>query len=160
MKNKFFSYYNNEIFKVKSICTDGQKLYAFVEVEEGCQKIITLEEKDHKKKFDKFYERGFYDTAYEYAKSLNYSKFKISEISKHHGDSLYAKEDFAKSIEQYKLTITYLEPSYVIQKFLDGSKLEYLISYLEELHKNSKSVKRKVPARARFRNERLYRLAA
>lgn len=47
---------------------------------------------------------------------------------------MYIKGDYQKAIEQYIFTINYLDPSYVIQKFLDGSKLDYLILYLEALH--------------------------
>ena len=53
-----------------------------------------------------------------------------------YAEHLYRKGDFEKSIEQYKLTINYLDPSYVIQKFLDGSKLNHLIDYLEALQNN------------------------
>ena len=37
---------------------------------------------------------------------------------------------------QYIKTINYLEPSLVIQKFLEKSKLDYLIQYLEALENN------------------------
>jgi hypothetical protein len=95
-----------------------------------------LKEKDNKEKFDTFYKKSFFDTAYEVAKSLNYDKKKISEISKKHAHHLYTKNDYAKSIDQYILTINNLEPSHVIQLFLDGPKLDYLILYLEALHKD------------------------
>jgi hypothetical protein len=52
---------------------------------------------------------------------------------------LYRKGDYAKAIDQYILTINYLDPSYVIQSFLDGSKLDYLILYLEALHNDGKN---------------------
>ena len=100
------------------------------------KQVIKLKEKDNKYKFEIFYKKSFFDTAYEYAKSLNYDQKKISEISRRHGDHLYLKSDYQKAIEQYILTINYLEPSYVIQKFLDGSKLDYLILYLENLEKD------------------------
>lgn len=134
--NKFFAYYNNSFHKISCLCHDDDNIYAFVENDNGVKQILKLKEKDNKEKFDTFYKKSFFDTAYEYAKSLNYDKKKVSEISRRHAYHLYQKGDFAKSIEQYILTINYLDPSYVIQMFLDGSKLDYLILYLEALHRD------------------------
>jgi len=136
--NKFFAYYNNNFSKISCICNDEEFIYAFVENDSNQKQIIRLKEKDNKDKFDTFYKKSFFDTAYEYAKNLNYDKRKISEISKQHALHLYRKGDYAKAIEQYILTINYLDPSYVIQSFLDGSKLDYLILYLEALHNDGK----------------------
>jgi hypothetical protein len=134
--NKFFAYYNNSFEKITSLCHDEEHIYAFVENSSGIKQIIKLKEKDNKEKFDTFYKKSFFDTAYEYAKNLNYDKKKISEISRRHAYHLYQKGDYSKAIDQYIMTINYLDPSYVIQLFLDGSKLEYLILYLEALHKD------------------------
>jgi hypothetical protein len=134
--NKFFAYYSNNFAKISCLCHDEEHIYAFVEHDNGNKQIIKLKEKDNKDKFDTFYKKSFFDTAYEYAKSLNYDKKKISEISRRHAYHLYQKGDYGKSIEQYILTINYLDPSYVIQLFLDGSKLDFLILYLEALHKD------------------------
>lgn len=132
--NKFFAYYNNSFSKISCLCHDEDNIYAFIENDDGVKNIIKLKEKDNKDKFDTFYKKSFFDTAYDYAKSLNYDKKKISEISRRHAYHLYQKGDYAKAIDQYILTINNLDPSYVIQLFLDGSKLEYLILYLEALH--------------------------
>ena len=136
--NSFFTYYNTNFLKINCICSDEDSIYAFVENLSNLKQIIKLKEKDNKYKFEIFYKKSFFDTAYEYAKNLNYDQKKISEISRRHGDHLYQKGDYLKSIEQYILTINNLEPSYVIQKFLDGSKLDYLILYLEALDKDGK----------------------
>lgn len=132
--NRFFSYYNTSFTKICSICCDNENIYAFVEINNTQKKIIKLKEKDNKYKFEIFYRRSFFDTALEYAKNLNYDMKKIAEIHQRHGDHIYMKSDYQKAIEQYIYTINYLDPSYVIQKFLDGSKLDYLILYLEALH--------------------------
>ena len=134
--NKFFAYYNNSFAKISCMAHDEDNIYAFVENDSGIKQIIKLKEKDNKEKFDTFYKKSFFETAYEYAKSLNYDKKKVSEISRRHAYHLYQKGDYAKAIEQYMLTINNLDPSYVIQLFLDGSKLDYLILYLEALHKD------------------------
>ena len=49
------------------------------------------------------------------AKSQSYSDGLV-EIFKEYGDHLYSKGDYDGAIEQYKLTIGYLEPSYVIRR--------------------------------------------
>lgn len=132
-KSSFFAYYNASFSKISCICADNEYIYAFIE-NMGSKKILKLKEKDNKTKFSIILKRSFYDTALEYAKKLNYDKEKISYIHKKHGDHVYIKGDYQKAIEQYIFTINYLDPSYVIQKFLDGSKLDYLILYLEALH--------------------------
>ena len=48
----------------------------------------------------------------------------------------YSKGDFRKSIDEYIKTINYYEPSNVIQKYLEQSKLDYLIKYLEAIVDN------------------------
>lgn len=58
----------------------------------------------------------------------------MAEISRLHGDLQYSKNDFAGSIKHYILTLGFVEPSYVIRKFLDVSQIDYLIEYLEKIH--------------------------
>ena len=140
--NKFFAYYNSDFKRISSLCCDQDCIYAFIDLNEGESHehnkfIIKLKEKPNKEKFDIFFKKKFFDAAFEYAKSLDcYSKDKISEISKLHAEYCYEKGEYDKSIEQYIKTINFLEPSYVIQKFLDKSKLNYLITYLEALDKD------------------------
>jgi hypothetical protein len=57
----------------------------------------------------------------------------IAEISKEHADNLYAKKLFEESMNQYMDTIGFLNPSYVISKFIETHKLPHLIRYLEKL---------------------------
>ncbi|MCQ2818961.1 MAG: hypothetical protein MJ252_16980, partial [archaeon] len=84
-------------------------------------------------KFEVFYKKKFYDTAYKMASVLTYPPNELAEIAKKHAIFLYEKGDFEGSIEKYKMTINYIEPSEVIINFLDASKLPQLISYLEAL---------------------------
>ena len=119
-----------------SVIIENERIYLLAVGSEG-NKILCLKECDNKDKFDTFYKKNFFDVAYTFGKNLGYEKKKLSEISKLYAEHLYNKnQDYEKSIEQYKLTINYLDPSYVIQKFLDGSKLNYLIEYLEALQNN------------------------
>jgi hypothetical protein len=47
---------------------------------------------------------------------------------------LYAKGELSNAIKQYILTIGFVEPSYVIRKYLDVSQIDFLIEYLEKVH--------------------------
>ena len=128
----------DDTFKSKNILavlTGSDSIYVICKQMES-NKIVCLKENDNKEKFDAFYKKQFYEVAYTFGKNLGYDRKKLSEISKLYAENLYKKGDFEKSIEQYKFTINYLDPSYVIQKFLDGSKLNYLIDYLEALQNN------------------------
>lgn len=143
--NKFFAFYQNSFDQILNIAIDEEFIYILYENEEGNDKFIkVLHEKENKEKFDTFYKKSFYDTAYEYAKNLNYDDKTLSEISKRYAQFLYGKGDYRKAIEQYINTINYFDPAYVIQPFIDASKLEYLIDYLEALHKD-KNMKKNCP---------------
>ena len=140
----------DESFKgrdILAVVTGNERIYVLFRISDT-NKIICLKELDNKEKFDSFYKRQFFEVAYTYGKNLGYDKKKLSEISKLYAEHLYRKGDFEKSIDQYKLTINYLDPSYVIQKFLDGSKLNHLIDYLEALQNND-------DFKAKCNNERL-----
>lgn len=63
----------------------------------------------------------------------------VAEIRRRYGDHLYAKHDYDAAMAQYVATIGFMEPSYVIRKFLDAQRIHNLTSYLEELHSQAKS---------------------
>ena len=48
---------------------------------------------------------------------------------------MYNKGDNATAIDNYIKTIGHLEPSYVIKRFLDAHKINFLTAYLQALHK-------------------------
>lgn len=52
-------------------------------------------------------------------------------------DTLYKKGDHEAAIQEYIKTIGFLEPSYVILKYLDAQRIPFLTEYLIELHKVS-----------------------
>ncbi|CAI0378032.1 unnamed protein product [Linum tenue] len=57
-----------------------------------------------------------------------------AEVLRKYGDHLYSKQDYDEAMAQYINTIGHLEPSYVIQKFLDAQRIHNLTNYLENLH--------------------------
>ncbi len=50
------------------------------------------------------------------------------------GDHLYSKGEYDAAMSQYLETISFLEPSYVIRRFLDAQRIHSLTCYLEQLH--------------------------
>ena len=48
-------------------------------------------------------------------------------------------QDFDGAMSQYLRTVGYVEPSYVIRKFLDAQRIHNLTEYLEGLHEKGKA---------------------
>jgi len=127
--------FNLTCSQIRSIIPAINSIYCVMDtnVEKDCD-LFVITEFENSVKLEKFFRRKFFDLAYKFAKSNNYDESLLAEISRHHGDHSHTKQDFDSAIKQYIQTIGYLEPSYVIRKFLEVAQIEYLISYLEELH--------------------------
>lgn len=117
-------------------------------VEFGSCYIITknrlmyhLDEKDLQSKLNSLYKKNMFDTAVKIAKSSQYDEEGLSDIFKNYADHLYSKGNFAGAIEQYIKTIGFLEPSYVIRRFLDPRHTQFLTDYLQSIHKLGKASK-------------------
>lgn len=80
-----------------------------------------------------------FDTAVKIAKNNQYDAEGLSGIFKQFGDHLYGKGNFAGAVEQYIKTIGFLEPSYVIRRFLDSRHTQYLTDYLQNVHKEGRA---------------------
>lgn len=57
----------------------------------------------------------------------------MAEICKEHADSLYSKKQYDEALDMFIKTIGFLNPSYVIQRFIEVPQLPNLIKYLEKL---------------------------
>lgn len=101
--------------------------------------LYHLDEKDLQSKLSSLYKKNMYDTAVKIAKNNLYDAEGLSGIFKQYGDHLYSKGNFAGAVEQYIKTIGFLEPSYVIRRFLDSRHTQYLTDYLESVHKEGKA---------------------
>ena len=132
-KNQFFVYYIVDKKKIVSICYDEKYLYIFYEESINKKYIVKLREKNVKEKFETFFSKKFYDDAAQYAKNLGFDNKRLTEISRQHAEYEYNKGNYDKAIDEYIKTIHFYEPSIVIRKFLEKSKLVYLIKYLEAI---------------------------
>ena len=93
------------------------------------REIFILKEIKSQEKLDQFYKNKDFLTAISYSKSFPhlYSKFSMCESFKAYGDYLYSKGDYKNAINEYNKTVKFIQPSFIIQLFLDGSKMNYII---------------------------------
>nr|GEV68380.1 vacuolar protein-sorting-associated protein 11 homolog [Tanacetum cinerariifolium] len=91
-------------------------------------------EKDMESKLDMLFKKNLYTVAINLVQSQQADAAATAEVLRKYGDHLYSKQDFDEAMAQYIHTIGHLEPSYVIQKFLDAQRIHNLTNYLENLH--------------------------
>lgn len=93
--------------------------------------VYHLDEKDLQSKLNLLFKKNLYDIAVRIAKSSQHDAEGLADIFKQYGDHLYGKGDFVGAVEQYIKTIGYLEPSYIIRRFLDSRHINFLTDYLQ-----------------------------
>lgn len=95
---------------------------------------LCIGEKDMESKLDMLFKKNLYTVAINLVQSQQADAAATAEVLRKYGDHLYGKQEFDESMAQYIHTIGHLEPSYVIQKFLDAQRIYNLTNYLEKLH--------------------------
>lgn len=95
---------------------------------------LCIGEKDMESKLDMLFKKNLYTVAINLVQSQQADAAATAEVLRKYGDHLYGKGDYDEAMAQYILTIGHLEPSYVIQKFLDAQRIYNLTNYLEKLH--------------------------
>lgn len=96
--------------------------------------VLCIGEKDMESKLDMLFKKNLYTVAINLVQSQQADAAATAEVLRKYGDHLYSKQDYDEAMSQYILTIGHLEPSYVIQKFLDAQRIYNLTNYLEKLH--------------------------
>ena len=86
--------------------------------------------------------KGLYAEAREIARAANFPGEIIAEICKEHADNLYEKKQYDDALKQFIETIGHLNPSYVIQRYIEVPQLHNLILYLERLIDSPSSTSR------------------
>ena len=158
-KNKFFSYNTKvlldkkEQFKVIDFFCSFEKktIYMIIEKKNNneedndyidtTKEIIILKEIPAEKKLEQFYIKNEYSEVERYIKqnpNLYDIDLTLAQIALKKGDDFYIKGEYKNAINEYKKSIFHVSPNIVIEKFLDSSKLEFLILFLEELNNNIK----------------------
>lgn len=95
---------------------------------------LCIGEKDMESKLDMLFKKNLYTVAINLVQSQQADAAATAEVLRKYGDHLYGKQDYDEAMAQYINTIGHLEPSYVIQKFLDAQRIYNLTNYLEKLH--------------------------
>ncbi|KAK9084651.1 hypothetical protein Sjap_025062 [Stephania japonica] len=96
--------------------------------------VLCVGEKDMESKLDMLFKKNLYTVAINLVHSQQADAAATAEVLRKYGDHLYGKQDYDEAMAQYINTIGHLEPSYVIQKFLDAQRIYNLTNYLENLH--------------------------
>lgn len=96
--------------------------------------VIFVVEKDMESKLDMLFKKNLYEVAINIVQSQKADAAAIAEVLRKYGDHLYSKQEYDNAMTRYIDTIGHLEPSYVIQKFLDAQRIYNLTNYLEHLH--------------------------
>ncbi|KAJ4483791.1 hypothetical protein J3R30DRAFT_3837727 [Lentinula aciculospora] len=97
--------------------------------------LIHLLEKPTSAKLDMLYKKSLYGLALNLAQSQNLDDAHVADIHRQYGDHLYSsKNDYDGAMAQYIKTLGWVQPSYVIRKFLDAQRIHNLVTYLQELH--------------------------
>ncbi|KAL1224909.1 putative vacuolar protein-sorting-associated protein 11 [Cardamine amara subsp. amara] len=98
------------------------------------KKLLCITEKDMESKLDMLFKKNQYTVAINLVQSQHADAAATANVMRKYGDHLYGKQDYDEAMSQYINTIGYLEPSFVIQKFLDAQRIYNLTNYLEKLH--------------------------
>ncbi|XP_047333896.1 vacuolar protein-sorting-associated protein 11 homolog [Impatiens glandulifera] len=102
---------------------------------------LCIGEKDMESKLDMLFKKNLYTVAINLVQSQQADAAATSEVLRKYADHLYVKQDYDEAMAQYINTIGHLEPSYVIQKFLDAQRIHNLTNYLEKLHEKGLATK-------------------
>ena len=98
--------------------------------------LCKLYEMEDNVKIHTLMKKGLFTEAKKIANDAKFPADIVAEICKEHADKLYSQKNFEEAILQYKDTIGHLNPSYVIQRFIQVPQLDNLITYLEKLTEN------------------------
>ncbi|KAH9980920.1 hypothetical protein BGW80DRAFT_1267217 [Lactifluus volemus] len=130
LENKFVAHSEPFTEGVREVFSQWGNIYVLSN--EG--NLSCLQEKPTSTKLEMLYRRGYYVLALDVAKTQQMGKESVADIHRQYGDYLYAKPDYDAAMQQYLQTIGYVQPSYVIRKFLDAQRIHNLVTYLQELH--------------------------
>lgn len=130
LENKFVAHIEPFTDDVREVFSQWGNIYVL----SNDGKLSCLREKPTATKLDMLYRRGYYVLALDIAKTQQMGQESVADIHRQYGDYLYAKPDYDAAMQQYLQTIGYVQPSYVIRKFLDAQRIHNLVTYLQELH--------------------------
>jgi vacuolar protein sorting-associated protein 11 len=122
---------------VRMVLQDGGVAYIIT----SSWSIIRFREKDTASKLDVLLRKSLYPLAITLAAEEQTDVSEVMRLYKLFADHLYKKSDFEAAVQQYCHTIGFVQPSYVIRRFLDTQRISNLTLYLEKLHSRGLATK-------------------
>ena len=95
---------------------------------------ILLRQRPLEQRLESLFRSRSFQLALRIAESESAGPKVLSDVHRNFGDFLYAKREYDSAAVQYAATVGTLEPSYVIQRFLDAQRVQNLTTYLEAVH--------------------------
>lgn len=142
LKNKFIAY-NLKLESVALLVAEFSSLFIVTQGSGsgsgGGARLYQLHEHDLQSKMDKLFKMNLYQISISLASNSSMDRAYVMDIFQRYGDHLYSKGDYDGAMQQYLETIKYVEPSYVIRKFLDAQRINNLTRYLQALHEKGRA---------------------
>ena len=138
--NKYVAFrYVPSHFNVMSVMIDHSVILILAEEKEGKKVMKIVREMEDNNKIDKFMKKNCLRLAYDFAENSDFKPKFLAQLSRVSGDKELDKAKYEEAMHHYKNTIGYLEPSYVLQRFIEKGQVVYNIDYLIELHKRKQA---------------------
>ena len=130
-KHGIFIYFKEKKEKLIGVCGEDNDIYIIYEKSQEYKYIVKLTEIEIKRKLKKIINQKLFSLSLAYAENNKLVGNNISNILALYAEDEFTKGNYKHSIELYTKTIGYLQSDKIIFKFKEKSKLEYLMTYLE-----------------------------
>lgn len=118
--NNKLSLFNAAFSQIYQVEVESDAIFLHVLDKNGRLAVYELTEMEHNLKIQNLLKKGMFPEAHSIAVSAKFPKEIQAEICKEHADTLYnQKKEYDQALEQYINTIGYLNPSYVIQRYIE-----------------------------------------
>ena len=116
--NSICSFYSQGSTRIVQVEINDNDIYFLAQNPNGQMVLTKLFEMEDNVKIHTLMKKNCFMEAKKIAKDAEFPPDIIAEICKEHADKMYSQKNFEEAIVQYKETIGFLNPSYVIQKFI------------------------------------------
>ena len=138
--NKYVAYrFVPSHFRIRQVWVDHSELLIISEQKEGMEQLLCLAEMEDNDKIDKFMKKNFLRLAHKFASNSGFKPKFLAQLSRVSGDKELEKAKYEEAMHHYKNTIGFLEPSYVLQKFIEKGQVTFNIDYLIALHERNRA---------------------
>lgn len=104
---------------------------------DGNTVLFELREKPLTERLDVLVKKRMFEWAAEVALTSKAAPEVTAEIYRQHGDALFEKRAYDQALQIYSKTVELglpLEPSYVVERYLDAQRIGHVAQYLKKLH--------------------------